>query len=199
MSEYDRRLNEGVERLAWLLLLWNERSRFVRRRLGEKELELVTRLRERSHPLAHERERLADDLSVPLGGHEVPQTPEQVVLAQLADPHAVEPVEPCLVPFTAGAVHLIHPPAPRELVHGEDLLLRPGRPSDQREVIDHRLGEVALCLELLDLRRAVPLRELLSIGPEHIGHVRVRRDLPAERPPDEQVLRRRRQPVLAAE
>jgi hypothetical protein len=59
--------------------------------------------------------------------------------------------------------------------------------------------EVALCLELLDLRRAVPLGELLSVWSEHVRHMRVRRDVPAERAPNEEVLWRRGKPILATE
>src|SRR5687768_15954645 len=86
VSKDHGRLDEEVEGLAWLLVLRHEQPRLVGRWLCKEELDLVTCLRERSHPLAQERERLADDLSVPLGRNEVPKTSEEIVLAQLADP-----------------------------------------------------------------------------------------------------------------
>src|SRR5205814_9804201 len=164
----------------------------------EEEAELIADLDQRLRSLLHERQRSPQEGAVPLCGYERLETRDELVDRQTPNPYAVEPIEAVPVEFSAGLLHLIDAETVDEVVHREDLVLRPGGPADEREVVDHRLGQVAVGSELLDLRRAVPLRELLAVRAEHVWELRDRRDVPAERPVDEQMLRRRWQPVLAA-
>jgi len=54
-------------------------------------------------------------------------------------------------------------------------------PAEQRQIVDQRLGQVALAPKLVDTDRAVPFRELLAVGPEHVSDVGVDGNLGAER------------------
>ena len=68
-----------------------------------------------------------------------------------------------------------------QLVAREQLLVAARRPAEQREEIDHRLGQIALLLVLRHRRRAVALAQPLLVGPENQRHVRERRHRRAER------------------
>ena len=155
-------------------------------------------LAERLHPLLDEWRDLAEHRAVPAGGHERLEPPDQLIDGELSDPDAVEVVEPVLVPLTAGALDLLDLPDADQVVGREDLVLRPRRPTDEREVVEERLRQVALTLELGDRGRPVPLGQFLAVGAEHRRHVGHRRDGPAERPIDEEMFRHRGEPLLAA-
>ena len=77
-----------------------------------------------------------------------------------------------------------------ELVHGHDLGLVVVAPAEQGEVVDERLGEVALVAELLDPDGAVTLGELLPVGSEDARDVAVARHVRAEHLEDADLLRR---------
>ncbi len=73
------------------------------------------------------------------------------------------------------------------------------RPAEQGQVVDHRVGQDAEILELLDAGRAVPLAEALAVGAEDHRQVPELRRLPAERPEDQQLERRVADVVVAAQ
>ena len=72
-------------------------------------------------------------------------------------------------------------------------------PAEQREVVAHRLGQVAGVAQLLHRRRAVALGELLAVGAVQQRQVGVERRLGAQRLEHEQLLGRVGEVVLAAD
>ena len=74
-----------------------------------------------------------------------------------------------------------------------------GRPPEQREVVDQRLGQVSALPELAHRRRAVPLRQRAVVGPHHEREVREGRRRPSQRLVHQQLPRRVRHVVLAAD
>src|SRR5207248_3909115 len=107
------------------------------RDVAEEEAELLADLDEGLGSLLHERQRAPQQRAVPLSRYERLETRDELVDRQSPDPHAVEPVEPVSVELSAGLLHLIDAEALDEIVHREDLVLRPGGPADEREVIGH--------------------------------------------------------------
>ena len=72
-------------------------------------------------------------------------------------------------------------------------------PAEQREEVDEGLGDVTVGAEVLDSDCAVALRELAPVGPVQQWHVRVDRQLRAQRLQDLELLRRVRDVVLSAD
>ncbi len=72
-------------------------------------------------------------------------------------------------------------------------------PAERHQVVDHRLGEVALVAVLLERHLVAPLRQLLALLVDQHRHVRPRRRLVAERLPQHLLLRRVRQVLLGAD
>ena len=58
-----------------------------------------------------------------------------------------------------------------ELGAGEELLVVAGLPSEQREEIDHGVGQVAGVAVFGDGHGAVPLRQLLLVFPQDAGQM----------------------------
>src|SRR5690606_11819191 len=85
-----------------------------------------------------------------------------------------------------------------ELVEREDLLLVVVGPSHAHEEVDHRLGQIAEVAILGDRHGAVALRELPSARREDERYVRVARHGETERLEKQDLLRRVRQVILAA-
>ena len=72
------------------------------------------------------------------------------------------------------------------------------RPAERHQVVDHRIGEVALVAVLLERHLVAPLRQLLALLVHQHRHVRPHRRLVAERAPDHLLLGRVRQVLLGA-
>ena len=84
-------------------------------------------------------------------------------------------------------------------VQGEDLFLGPGRPSQEGEEVDHRLGQVALSPIAADGGLALPLAHLGAVRIEDQRDVGEDRHLVTQRPEEEHVQRRVGDMVLAAD
>ena len=97
---------------------------------------------------------------------------------------------PPLIPSSANARD--------QLVAREDLLIVARRPAEQREKVEHRLGQIALPRVLGHRRRAVALAQPLLVGPENQRHVRELRHRRAERAIQQNLLRRVRDVIVAA-
>ncbi len=86
-----------------------------------------------------------------------------------------------------------------ELVDREDLLLGPGRPAEQREVVHQRLADEALRDVVRDRGLALALAHLGAVRVEDQRQVRERRHRVAEGAEQQDVLGRVREMVLAAD
>ena len=80
----------------------------------------------------------------------------------------------------------------------EDLLVGARRPSEQREEVDHRVGQVTLSRVLGDARRTMPLAQTLPVGAEDERHVAELGCRDAERLEQQHVLRRVRDVIVPA-
>src|SRR5215204_6748699 len=69
------------------------------------------------------------------------------------------------------AAHAVDAEAFCQLIGGEDLLVSGVAGAEEREVVEERLGQVALLCEVLNARRAVALAELLLVWSEDLGDV----------------------------
>ena len=118
---------------------------------------------------------------------------------QLADVAAVHPAQLLLVEARRVLLHALELEAPDELGGRDDRLVVDIAPPEQREVVAHRLGEVAGVAQLLDRRGTVALGELLAVGAVQKREVRVDRLLGAERLQDQQLLGRVGVVVVAAD
>ena len=76
---------------------------------------------------------------------------------------------------------------------------RARRPAEQREEVDHPLGDVALPLVFHHRGRAVPLAQALLVGAHDERHVRELRRRRAERLVEQHLLRRVRDVIVAAD
>src|SRR5258708_19178569 len=119
--------------------------------MGEQEADEVLRLGEGRHALLDQWDDLPDDRAVPFRGKERIEPLQELAVGEPPDPDTVEVVQPVPVPLAAGALDGPDPPPLDELAEREDLLLGAGGPADEREVVDHRLRQIALLAELLDL------------------------------------------------
>ena len=86
----------------------------------------------------------------------------------------------------------------RRLVAREDLAVLAGRPAEEREEVEERLGDDAHLAVLLGRGRAGALREPLLVAAEDQRQMRERRHRGAERAEEQHVLRRVREMVVAA-
>src|SRR5581483_3938384 len=100
------------------------------------------------------------------------EPPRKLVGRQPRDVLLVEPVELLWVKHGVAAADPLEREDLLELVYREDLLVRPRRPPEQRQEVDHRLGQIALAPVLADRRRPVPLAQPLPVGAENERHVR---------------------------
>ena len=117
----------------------------------------------------------------------------------VADVAAVQPAQLLLVEARRVARDALDAEAPDELVGREDRLVVGVAPAEQREVVAHRLGQVAGVAQLLHRRGAVALGELLAVGAVQQRQVGEERRLGAQRLVDEELLGRVREVVLAAD
>ena len=81
----------------------------------------------------------------------------------------------------------------------EQLLVAAGRPSQERQEVDHRLRQVAEAGVLHHRGRAVPLAQALLVGAEDERHVRELRHVRPERLEQQHVLRRVGDVIVAAD
>ena len=112
---------------------------------------------------------------------------------------AVRPRELLLVEHAGAVADGVEREAARELVDRQQLVVAAGRPADQREVVDQRLRQVPLRTELADRGRAVPLRQRRVIGPHHHGQMRELGRCEPERLVEQNLPRRVRDVILAAD
>ena len=106
-----------------------------------------------------------------------------------ADPLAVQPLEALAVEDRAALLDVLEVEPAGELVEREDLLLGAGRPAEQRQEVDHRLGDEALGPVVGDRGLALALAHLRPVGVEDERQVGELRDGVAERPEQQDVLR----------
>ena len=112
---------------------------------------------------------------------------------------AVEPFEALAVEHGTALLDVLDVETGRELVERQDLLLAPGGPAKEREVVDERLTDEALADVVVDRRLALPLAHLGAVGVEDERQVGEHRFVVAEGTEQEDVLRRVGQVVLAAD
>ena len=112
---------------------------------------------------------------------------------------AVQVVELVVVEDRGARADPLEGEEPDEVVAAEDLGAIVVAPAEEREVVEERGRVVAVVPELLHRDGAVPLGELLAVGPVDVAEVRVRGRLRAERLEDADLLRRVRDVVLAAD
>ena len=86
-----------------------------------------------------------------------------------------------------------------DLVERKDLLLGPGGPAEEREVVDQRLGDEAFVDVGVDRGLALALAHLRAVRVEDERQVREARHVVAQRSEQEDVLGRVREVVLAAD
>ena len=72
-------------------------------------------------------------------------------------------------------------------------------PAEERDEVDQGVGEVPQLTEHVDRDGAVALGELLAVVAEHVGHVRIDRQVSAERAQDVDLRRRVRNVILTAD
>ncbi len=108
--------------------------------------------------------------------------------------------EALLVEECGRLAHRVEVEALEQLGEAELLALVAGPPANEREVVDHRLGENAEIAVVLDGDAVPPLGELLSaLVHEHREVGKEGQRWSPERLPDEDRLRRRRKVLLAAD
>ncbi len=111
------------------------------------------------------------------------QVPGQVAchVGRVAGLHVVlvQPLELGAVEAGSGVVDVVDVEELDELIQGEDLLVPVG-PSQPREIVQHRLGQVALIAVVHDARRAGALGQLLAVLVQDHRHVGVHRRLHAQ-------------------
>jgi hypothetical protein len=125
-------------------------------------------------------------------------TPDQVVSGQPRDVLRVEPVELLGIEDSVAAADALERETRNQLVAREDLLVAAGRPAEQRQEVHHRLGEIALALVLGHRRGAVPLAQAFLVGTEDQRHMRERGRRRAEGLVQQDLLRRVRDVIVAA-
>ena len=119
---------------------------------------------------------------------------------------AVHPRQLLVVEDAGAVADVLDREAARELRHRQQLVVGAGivgrgarRPADQRQVVDQRLGQIPAQPELRDRGRAVPLRQRRVIGSHHQRQMRELRRRESERPIEQQLPRRVRDVILAAD
>src|SRR5918994_2044119 len=113
--------------------------------------------------------------------------------------HGVYGPELLLVEDRRVAAHAVDAEALSELFRGEDLLVRGVAGSEERQVVEERLGQVAPLREVLDACRAVALAELLLVWSEDLGDVGEGWERVAQCLVDQNLTRRVREVVVAAD
>ena len=100
----------------------------------------------------------------------------------------------------AGAMRdVLEAEAARKLVGGQQLFVLPGRPANQREIVDQGFRQISLLAELTNRGRAMTLRERRMIGPHHERQVRERRGLIPVRLVEKNLARRVRNVIFTAD
>ena len=124
---------------------------------------------------------------------------EQLVRAQPRQILGVEPVELLRIEHRVAAADAVERERLDQLVARHHFAIVAGRPSQQAEKIHHGVGKVSEPLVFGHRRRAMSLAEALLVGSENERHVRELRRRFAERLPEEHVLRRVRDVIVAAD
>ncbi len=117
---------------------------------------------------------------------------------QLAHEAAVQPAQLALVEDRRRASHPLDREALDQLVGAEDRRVVLGAPPEQSEVVADSGRQVAVLTQLLHRGGAVSLRQLAPVRPVQERQVRVARRSGVERAQDQQLLRRVREVVVAA-
>ena len=120
------------------------------------------------------------------------------VRRQLAHEAAVHPAQLALVEDRRGAAHPVDREALDQLVGAENRRIVLGAPPEQGEVVADRSGQIALPTQLLHGGAAVSLRQLAAVRPVEERQVRVARRNGVERAQNQQLLRRVREVIVAA-
>ena len=129
-----------------------------------------------NHALLHQRHQPGQSVSSDSGRRDERAEPSgQLGIGQGADVDAIEVVEPVAVEHGASLVDLGDLEPLRQLVQREQLLFRPGRPAEEGEEVDHRLGQVALGAVVADRGLRLALAHLRPI------RVKDQRDVPEHR------------------
>ena len=161
-------------------------------RFVEEEGDHRLHLGEQAHPLLHERgDRLEHRQCRVSPGEERSDALHELVDGQRADVLGVDVLQLLDVEEGRRRVDVLQPELLDDLGEGADLDAVLRTPAQERQVVDHRLGQVALGREVGDRDRVLALRQLLAafvhqhrqVG-EHLGPAE------AERVAEEQVLRR---------
>src|SRR4029077_4588128 len=120
----------------------------------------------------HERPDLVvgRDAADPAGGggalQERAQPVDELVHREAPDPLAVEPLESLAVEDGPALVDRLELEPGAQLVEPEDLLLRSGRPAEQRQVVDQALANEALVDVVAERGLALALAHLRPVGVE---------------------------------
>ena len=199
-----RSVSHGSTRLERL------RGRAARLRVGavradrlEEEAHAVGVQRELLELLLHERHasraRSPPARRSPARASQREQRRRVLVLRQRAQVDAVHPVELLVVERRRARDDALEREALDELGRRHDRGLVVVAPAEQREEVHQRGREVAVLAEGVDRHRAVALRELLAVRAVDVRHVRVDRQVGAERAQDVDLRRRVRDVVVAAD
>ena len=113
------------------------------------------------------------------------------------DPLAVEPFQTLPVEHRTALVDRLELEPGAQLVEPQDLLLGPGRPAQQGQVVDQTLADEALRDVVPDRGLALALAHLGPIRVEDQGQVSEARNLLAQSPEEQDVLGRIAQVILA--
>ena len=114
------------------------------------------------------------------------------------DDMGVDPVQLGDVPLRRAARQVVAVEPGDQLLAVEQLVVAVA-PAQARQVVDHRVGQVAGVFVLHDADRAVALGELVAVGPEDHRHVAVLGQFGAERAQDVDLARRVVHVVVAAD
>src|SRR5919106_935738 len=169
---------------------------------AEEETRELWKAAERLDLLLHERGGHPDRRLVALEARLAEVAEERVrVLVRWEVPQvdAVHPGQLLVIERRGARPHALEREALDQLVGRHDRRLVVVAPAEKREVVHERRRNVAVAAELLHGDGAVPLRELAPVHAEDVRHVRVRRRVGAQGLEEEDLLRRVRDVVLAAD
>ena len=124
------------------------------------------------------------------------QVERVLVRLQVTQVDAVHPVELLVVEGRRARHDALQREALEQFLARHDRRLVVVAPAKQREEVEQRGGQVALVAEVVERDRVAALRQLATVGTVDVRHVRVRREVSAERAKDVDLRRRVRYVVL---
>ena len=155
----------------------------------------------RHQPILHRRSDVLQQARVCLRvgglGDEGAQPLEEVVRSQRLEVLLVHPVELVPVKHRSGAVDALKIERLHQFGQREKLLIVCRTPAQQGDEIHHCFRQIALITKVLNRHVALTFAEFGSIRIEDERQVRKLRRLPAQVAVEQQMLRERRQPLLA--